>query len=155
VIDLLPLVTEYRAGLEAEIAMLRQLSALATRQSEAVAGQSSDTLDGLTDARDRVMASLVAVESQLKPIRQALSEQQTRLRHRAEFQDCVALHREAAALAESILAVDEASLHALREAEMARRVAAESLERGGSTLAAYRRVVMPELSGATLINRKG
>jgi hypothetical protein len=54
-----------------------------------------------------------------------------------------------------VLTVDEGSLEALKEAELARRVAAQALEQGESTLAAYRRVVTPTLKSATLVNRRG
>ena len=50
---------------------------------------------------------------------------------------------------------DQESLEALKEAERARRFVARALEQGESTLAAYRRVVSPTLTGATLVNRKG
>lgn len=153
--DLLPLLTEYRAGLEAEIAMLRHLVALADREQETAATRAFEGLDALTDARDRVMATLVSVESQLKPVRALLLEARDRLSHLEEFTQVVALHREAAALAEQVVAVDAQSMAALREAESARRLAAESIEKGESTLAAYRRVVMPTLANATLVNRKG
>jgi hypothetical protein len=155
VTEIHPLLSEYRAGLEAEITLLRQLAALAARQREVTTGHALDGLDELSDARDRVMATLVEVESRLRPIRQTLADQQPILRTHPEFQAVASLHREAATLAEDIVAVDAESLNALREAELARRVAADSLERGGSTLAAYRRVVMPALANATLINRKG
>ena len=51
--------------------------------------------------------------------------------------------------------VDRDSVEALKEAEQARRVAAQSIEQGESTLAAYRRVVSPGLTPATLVNRRG
>ena|SRR5687767_2318597 len=51
--------------------------------------------------------------------------------------------------------VDRDSVEALKEAEQARRVAAQSIQQGESTLAAYRRVVSPGLTPATLVNRRG
>lgn len=150
----LRLITEYRAGLEAEIALLRHLAMLAAREREVTESEGLDALNEITDARDHVMAALASLESGLKPIRMALREADE-LTHYQEFFDVAALHREAAALAEEILAVDAHSLAALREAEMARRFAAESLEKGESTLAAYRRVVMPSVAAPTLVNRRG
>ena len=67
----------------------------------------------------------------------------------------VALHREAATLVGSILTADQASLSALADAELARRTAVASLERGETTLAAYRRVLAPPVASATLLNRRG
>jgi len=72
--DLRPAVAEYRAGLEAEIAMLHQLAALAEREREVTGGAALSVLDEISDARDRMMASLVAVESQLQPTRRRLLE---------------------------------------------------------------------------------
>jgi hypothetical protein len=46
-------------------------------------------------------------------------------------------------------------LAALRDAEQARRFAAQAVERGESTLAAYRRVVAPRQEGARIVNRRG
>ena len=150
----LRLVTEYRAGLEAEIALLRHLATLAAREREVTESERLDALDGITDARDQVMAALVSLEATLRPIRQALHGLGNAL-HGPDILELTALHHEAAALAEEILAADAHSLAALREAELARRFAAESLEKGESTLAAYRRVVMPSLTSATLVNRRG
>jgi hypothetical protein len=65
------------------------------------------------------------------------------------------MHREAAALANAILAADRHSVEALHEAEHARRAAAQALEQGESTLAAYRRVVSPPLSSPALVNKRG
>jgi hypothetical protein len=152
---LLPLIVQYRAGLEAEIALLRQLSALAAREREVAGSDSLTSLDEISDARDRVMANLVAVESQMRPVRQALAAARDALRGVEAFEELRVMHEQAAALAEDIVAIDDHSRAALRDAELARRFAAESLERGESTLAAYRRVVAPSLSQATLLNRRG
>ena len=58
-------------------------------------------------------------------------------------------------LVSRIMATDEASLSALADAELARRSAVASLERGESTLAAYRRVLAPPVASATLFDRRG
>jgi len=155
VTDFLPLIAEYRAGLEAEMAMLRHLAGLAAREREVTAARQLDVLDELTDVRERVMATLVTIESQLRPIRQALAEARPHLARLEEFKEVADLHQQAAALVGEIVASDEQSMAALRQAEHARRFAAESLEKGESTLAAYRRVVMPALPNATLVNRRG
>ena len=71
------------------------------------------------------------------------------------YQDVAARHREAAHLVNDILAVDQQSLSALADAELARRSAMASLERGEATLAAYRRVLAPPVASATLFDRRG
>ncbi len=153
--DLRELVTQCHAGLQAEMFLLHQLEALAIRQKQiAEAGELGDA-PPFIDTRDRVMANLVAVEHALKPVRVALAEHREALEHLPAYNQLAAHHREAAALVSSILATDAQSMDALREAEDARRFAAKSVEQGESTLAAYRRVVAPPLTGATLVDRKG
>ena len=153
--DLLPIVVQYRAGLEAEIALLHRLASLADREREVTASGSLAALDEISDARDGVMASLVAVESQLTAVRRVLVATRQRLAGSDAFEELTALHKEAAALASSIMTSDTHSMASLREAELARRFAQDALEQGESTLAAYRRVVNPPLANATLVNRKG
>ena len=153
--ELRALVDQYRAGLEAEMALLHQLETLAAQQREHAGHGDPDGLASLIDLRDRVMAGLVAVEHELKPVRTVLAEHRTALEHLADYDTLAQHHRDAAALVSAILATDHDSMHALREADEARRFASKSVEQGESTLAAYRRVVAPPLTGSTLVNRKG
>jgi hypothetical protein len=153
--ELAPLIAQYRAGLEAELTMLRRLASLALTERQVTSEGAYRSLDEISDARDRAMASLVAVESELKPVRRALVAARDRLIDTPEFQELAALHKDAAALAAEIVATDDQSLQSLREAELARKFAAESLEKGETMLAGYRRVVTPSLENATLVNRRG
>jgi hypothetical protein len=149
----LSLLAEYRAGLEAEISLLRHLAALAAREREVAESERLDMLAQITDARDQAMTALVSLEATLRPLRASLRAlgDVTSL---PEVREVAVLHQEAATLAEEILAADAHSIEALRQAELARRSAAESLEKGESTLAAYRRVVMPEIASAALVSRR-
>jgi hypothetical protein len=153
--ELLPLMAQYRAGLEAEMALLHRLELLSARQRELSEDGDIDALPPIVDQRDSVMASLVRIEHELKPVRLALAEHRTELTDTEDFRDLMALHREAATLVAAVMTSDQASVDALKEAELARRLAARALEQGESTLAAYRRVVTPRQAGATLVNRKG
>lgn len=153
--DLPPLVAQYRAGLEAEMTLLHRLEALAARQRETSEQGDFDALTLLTDQRDHVMAGLVTIEHELKPIRMALLEYRRTLEDIEEFRSVAALHRQAAELVERIVTQDRNSLDALKEAELARRFAAQALGQSESTLAAYRRVVAPPVGGPNLVNRKG
>jgi hypothetical protein len=153
--DLAPLVSQYRAGLEAEMAILRRLDALSAQQHEVARSGDVDRLNAITEERNRLMTTLVTIEHDLKPVRQQLVRSRAQLGSIVEFQEVVAMHHDAAELVTAILAVDRTSLDALKEAEFARRTAAQTLEQGESTLAAYRRVVSPALSPATLVNRRG
>ncbi len=148
-------VAQYRAGLEAEMTLLHRLEWLATRQRETSEQRDLQALALVSDQRDRVMAGLVTIEHELKPIRMALLEFRKSLDDIAEFQEVAAMHREAAMLVERIVTSDRNSLDALKDAELARRFAAQSIGQGESTIAAYRRVVAPPISGANLVNRKG
>src|SRR5215218_4654896 len=151
--ELAPLVTQYHSGLEAEMAIHRRIDALSREQREISRSGSLAQLVPVTEERDRLMAALVQIEHGLKPIRVQLAEARVQLSGLTEFKDVAALHREAADLASAILTADQHSVEALKEAELARRSAAQALEQGESTLAAYRRVVAPAASPA-LVNRR-
>jgi hypothetical protein len=154
--DELPqLVAHYRAGLEAEMTLLQRLQLLATEQRQLSERGDMEALSLVSDQRDRVTAGLVRIEHELKPVRSILLQHKPTLDRIREFQAVATLHQSAAALVERIVIEDRASLDALKQAEQARRFAAQSLEQGESTLAAYRRVVSPALPGASLVNRKG
>lgn len=148
-------VEEYRVGLEAEMALLHRLETLAMELREASEEGDYATLRDVSDERERVMASLVTVEHGLKPIRLTLAEARDVLADVIEFQEVAELHRTAARLVSAILSSDQRSMRALKEAEVARRFAARTIEQGENTLAAYRRVVAPPLTNATLVNRRG
>ena len=149
------LVAEYRAGLEAEMTLLHRLEALAAEQRRASVEGDMEALSLATDQRDTVMAGLVRIEHVLKPVRSTLHEHRRMLEPLPEFREVRALHHTAASLIDRVVNEDRSSLDALKQAERARRFAAQALEHGESTLAAYRRVVAPEVPGASLLNRKG
>ncbi len=152
--DLTRLIDEYRAGLEAEIAILRQLEETAGRQHAASTARDVDALCQAADERDRLMAALVTVEQQLRPVRRSLSEAKDAARHLPGYAEAVELHRAAIALVTDILRTDSSSVEALAAAELARRDLARAMEQGETTLAAYRRVMMTP-PGATLVDRRG
>jgi hypothetical protein len=153
--QLLPLIEQYRAGLDAQLMLLHRLQALAVEQRRVSQTGSVTEIHRAVDDRDRVLATLVTVEHELKTVRQHLHAGRDWLADLPAFHEIVERHKEAADLVADILAVDRDSLEALKEAELARRIAAQALEQGESTLAAYRRVVSPELTPATLVNRRG
>ena len=153
--DAAALLAQYRAGLDAELTLLDRLKELADQQREASSAGDLEALDIISDARDAVMANLVTLEHQLKPLRLTLANRAGELADDPHFQEVAARHRDAAARVATILTSDRESLESLKEAEVARSFAARALEQGETTLAAYRRVVAPHVSGATLVNRKG
>jgi hypothetical protein len=151
---LVALIEQYRAGLEAELVILRRLEQTAARQREASAAQDVGALNRAADERDGLMAALVSIEGQLRVVRQTLSGSREEARHLPGYGEAVKLHREAIALVSGILNTDNESLDALAAAELARRETARAMEQGETTLAAYRRV-MTALPGATLVDRRG
>jgi hypothetical protein len=151
---LVALIEQYRAGLEAELVILRRLEQTAARQREASAAQDLGALNRAADDRDGLMAALVNIEGQLRVVRQTLSASREEARHLPGYSEAVKLHREAIALVTGILNTDGESLDALAAAELARRETARAMEQGETTLAAYRRV-MTALPGATLVDRRG
>jgi hypothetical protein len=153
--DFQPLIAEYRAGLDAELALLRQLESLAAGQQVATADDDPAAMRSISDERERVMTTLVSLEHDLQPVRATLAEQRERLQDSPTFRSVSTLHNQAAAMVSRILASDEESLRALQDAEHARRDAVNAMERGETTLQAYRRVVAPPSSNATLVDRRG
>ena len=151
---LVALIEQYRAGLEAEIVILRRLEQTAARQREASAAQDLHALNRAADDRDSLMAALVNIEGQLRLVRQTLSKSREEAKRLPGYPEAVRLHREAIALVSGILKTDEESVQALAAAELARRETARAMEQGETTLAAYRRV-MTALPGATLVDRRG
>jgi chromosome segregation ATPase len=154
--DLSTLLTQYRAAVEAQIGMLEQLRELARRGREhADAPRSAEAVHQVIDERDQLMTTLVALESELMPLRQTLARTRDQLSHLTEYREVVELHRRGLELVEEVVRNDEHCRNALRQAELARRSAADALDRSESTLAAYRRVVVPSVASPALVNRKG
>jgi hypothetical protein len=152
--ELQPVIAQYRAGLEAEMSLLRRLRGLAHAEQQEAAAP-GEALIAIVDQRETVMATLVSVESQLKPLREILVANREPLAEVPEFLAVSALHQDAAALVASIVGADHESQAALKQAEITRKLAADAVEKGENTLAAYRRVVTPRLAQATLVNRRG
>jgi hypothetical protein len=147
------LVDQYRAGLEAQLALLGQLEALAGRQRETTEARDFERFGTVSDERDRLTRSLVTIEQGVARVRSRLAVSSgVRI---DTIQDVIVLRRTAAEMINRILAADKESLKALSDAEMARRAAVASLERGETTLAAYRKVLAPPVASATLVNRRG
>ena len=145
----------YGPGLEAEVALLHQLKRLALTQRDATNTHDIDQLAFVAQDRDRIMAALVTIEYELRPVREALAAQRETASALPEFADVVALHRTAANLVATIVHSDQDTVRSLQNAEVSRRLAAQTLGAAGSTLAAYRRVVAPPVTGAGLVDRQG
>ncbi|MCX6537721.1 MAG: hypothetical protein NT151_02110 [Acidobacteria bacterium] len=145
----------YGPGLEAEVALLHQLQRLALAQRDALDGQATDLLSRIAQERDRIMAALVTIEENLRTTRQELAANREAVAGMDGFAEIAQLHRTAADLVATIVHSDQDTQQALQEAEVARRFAADTLNVAGSTLAAYRRVVAPPVTGVGLVDRRG
>ena len=153
--ELVNLLEQYRAGLEAEIALLRQLEAVAERQHEVTESRDYERFRTESDQRDRLTGTLVAIDQQLRSMRETLHNSRQALSALPDYKIVGELRRVAADLVQRILATDRDSMKALSDAELARKAVVASLERGETTLAAYRKVIAPPVSSATLLNRRG
>lgn len=149
------LLGQYSAGIDAELTLLRQLSDVARDQREVTTASDFQAFNRIADRRDAIMRSLVTVEEGLRTIRLELTASRDVARLVDGYDDVVNRHREATDLVNTILATDQQSISALADAELARRSAMASLERGETTLAAYRRVLAPPATGAKLVDKIG
>jgi hypothetical protein len=148
-------IAAYSAGLDAELELLHQLDALAAHQRDATATNDLEGLSRGADARSRLLSALVTIEFDLRPLRARLADARHEATALPGFPALVAKHREAMQLTARIIGTDQATLAALREAEVARRFAAQAIEAGETTLAAYRRVVAPPPSSAAIFDERG
>lgn len=153
--DLRQWLTIYGPGLEAEVTLLHQLKKLSLAQQEATGLSDARQLAAIAQDRDRIMAALVKIEHELRPAREALANNREVAAGIEGFAGIAALHRLAADLVAEIVHSDQDTIRALQDAEVARRLAAQTVGTAGSTLAAYRRVVAPPLMGAGLVDRRG
>ena len=145
---------QYRAGLEAEIALLHQLGSVAGRQRRMTEARQLDRLAVESDERDGLMRRLITIEESLRPVRSALQLHQQKAVALAGYSQVAELRNTAALLVQGILAIDRDSMKSLADAELARRAALASLERGETTLAAYRKVLTPS-DGSSLVDLRG
>lgn len=153
--DLADCLAQYRAGLEAEIALLGRLEVVAARQRGETARRDFERLGVEGEERDRLTRALVSLEEGLQPVRARLHSARDLVAHFVGYTEVLALRQKAGALVSRILATDEESMQSLADAELARRAAVASLEQGETTLAAYRRVLTPPLGHASLVDRRG
>jgi hypothetical protein len=153
--DLRQFIAIYGPGLEAELVLLRHLRSLALEQHAHSDLRDIEHLTSVTQERDRIMAALVQIEAEIKPAREALAQHRDEAAALEEYHNIAALHKLATDLVATIIHSDQDTVHALQNAEVARRLASQTIGTAGSTMAAYRRVLAPPLTGAGLINRRG
>lgn len=153
--ELADAVEQYRSGLETAVSLLHRLVSVASRQKERTTARDFDRLAAEADIRDEITRALVAIEPSLREVKMALASDPNAASRLPGYEEVIALRQTASDLVAQILKTDEESMHALADAELARRAALASLECGEATLAAYRRVLNPPLAGASLLNLRG
>jgi hypothetical protein len=149
------LLEQYRAGIDAELTLLHQLVDVSHRQREVSQAADFTAFADASDARDDIMRSLVTIEDDVRQVRDILVRHREQVRQMPGYADVARRQEEAAHLVNLILSTDQQSMSALADAEVARRSAVVSLERGETTLAAYRRVLTPPATSATLVDKLG
>ena len=149
------LIEQYRAGLEAELVLLGRLKEIASRQHETTRVADIDALQRVADQRDALMSGLLAIEHDVKSVRDQLSRARKSARQAPGFAQVVTLQQNVARLVKGILDTDRSSIQALEQIVSSRKMAAQAIERAESTLAAYGRIVAAPPPTATLVNRKG
>jgi hypothetical protein len=152
--DLTALIEQYRVGLDAELVLLGRLERIAARQHETTHVADVEALQRAADERDALMSGLMAIEQEIRPIREQLSRARAAARRLPGFAHVADLHETTARIVKEILDTDRDSIRALEQIVASRRVAAQALEQAESTLAAYSRTTAAP-AAATLVNRTG
>jgi len=147
---------QYRAGLEACLVLLRRLEAVAEQQRLRSDARDYQTLAAEGETRQQLTHALLAIEPGLRDARTLLQGvDPAQLDAEPNYRLVTTLRAQVRELIDAIQAVDAASLRSLADAELARRSALASLEAGEHTLAAYRRVLVPDVGHASLVDRRG
>jgi D-Tyr-tRNAtyr deacylase len=145
----------YTAGIDAEMELLCELQQMSDRQKMASAADDLANLRQLADARARVMEALLNLDAQLLPLRGTLMTHLDLARTRPGFEAAARRHRSAREIVAKILECDARTVSAMTDAAAARRELAHTLELGGTTLAAYRRIIAPPPAHASLFDQRG
>jgi hypothetical protein len=126
-------------------------------ESQEAAAQAGDfaALEHATAARREIMQAIARIDDGLLATRALLAPATSTLRTVPRFAEVDQLHACARDLIASIAARDERVQAALTHARDRAGADAHQLEMGGTSLAAYRRVVAPPPDSAELVDRRG
>ena len=153
--DLVTVLADYRTGLDAELQLLQQLEDVATRQRALPFPPTADDLTALGVERERHLTALFGLEERLLPLRQQIMSSLPAARELPGFAGVADRHARVGALVTAIMQLDTESLAILARADQDRRAAAQSLETGEATLAAYRRLLQQPQPSAGLFTQRG
>ena len=142
------LLAQHRAALDAQVSLLHQLEASSERQLAHAEVGDFAALAAENDHRDDLTRSLLAIEEALGPIRETLAAGRSAIEPLTAFAAVQTLHATTREMIARILITDRRSMKMLSDADLARRAALASLDRGETTLAAYRKVLAPAVASS-------
>ena len=144
----------YASGLDAQLDMLQQVEALASAQRAASSCDDLAEVARLAERRGHLMEEIGELDLRLQELRAAIVAALPEARGRVGFALASRRHRDAEALIARIMDSDQALMGELEDAMIQRRRLAHSLQTGGATLAAYRRVVTTGRRSAELLDQQ-
>jgi hypothetical protein len=153
--DLETALADYRTGLDAELVVLAQIEELATRQHALPVPAPADEVSHVALERQRLLATLAALEQQVHPLRAYLASHLEAARQQPGYAGVAERHRRAADAVARITRLDDENLAALQQADAERRGTAHDLDAGEATLAAYRRTLQQPHSSAGIYTGRG
>jgi hypothetical protein len=145
----------YVDRLDRQLALLRELATLSAVQHAAARDGDAEALGSATASREGVVRELLDLDRDIEPARARFLPQDLDHTSPESAEPIVARHQEVRALVDVILDTDQSTLRALERTEASRRSAAQVIEAGEATLAAYRKVVAPPPTAAGLVDRRG
>ena len=148
-------VLAYTAGLEAQMAILAQVEALAAEQRASWARNELLPLGALATRRAALMHQVAAVEADIAPFHDRLRTDLERALRTPGYGAAEARRQEARALIYRLMAADRTFLADLETSLESRRRESHNIDTGNATLAAYRRVVVPTVASAGLFDQRG
>jgi hypothetical protein len=149
------IVLAYTAGLDAEIALLQQVEALAAEQRAVWARDELLPLGALATRRAALMHDLAAVEARIAPLQERLRSDLERALRTPGYGAAEARRQDAQTLIYRLMAADRKLLTDLETSLESRRRDSHDLDTGNATLAAYRRVVVPTVVSAAVFDQRG
>ena len=135
--------------------LLASLLDCATSQEAAALAADFEALAAATERRSEAMRALEAADAPLRAAREVIARSADGLHADPLLAQIETLHRQARDFVAAVSQRDARTQSALQRLSDEARTSAQQLEVGGTTLAAYRRIVAPPLQSAELVDRRG
>lgn len=147
--------SDYAEGLESELSVLDRLDVLSRAQHQAALSADVAQLARASSERHDAERAIGEIEGRIARLRPLIARNLGAARSCRGFAALAAAHRRAEALIAGIVERDRQTVVLLLDADRVRRQAAQAIETGEATLAAYRKVIAPPPSSAGLVSRRG